>query len=194
MRIIAGTARSLPLKTPSGLDTRPTTDRVKETLFNILNPRLFGCHFLDLFAGSGQIGLEAVSRGAKKAVFVENNRKAAACIKENIEFTKFTEKCDLLVRDVVSAIRCLEGKETFGLVFLDPPYGKGLEQEALRALADSSLITEDTLLVLEAALDWDPSFARELGYAVVREKKYRTNQHVFLTRGGAEDTMGRGRL
>lgn len=76
MRIIAGKARSLPLKTISGLDTRPTTDRVKETLFNMLNPFLPDCHFLDLFAGSGQIGLEAVSRGAQKAVFVENGKKS----------------------------------------------------------------------------------------------------------------------
>ena len=80
MRIIAGTARSLPLKAPSGMDTRPTSDRIKETLFNILNPRLPGSQFLDLFAGSGQMGLEAVSRGAKRAVFVENNKKAAQCI------------------------------------------------------------------------------------------------------------------
>ena len=80
MRIIAGSARSLPLKTISGTDTRPTTDRIKETLFNMLSPYLLDCRFLDLFAGSGQIGLEAVSRGARNAVFVENNKKAALCI------------------------------------------------------------------------------------------------------------------
>ena len=78
MRIIAGTARSLPLKTVEGLDTRPTTDRIKETLFNIIQDEIPGCDFLDLFAGSGQMGLEAVSRGAKYAVFVENNTEAAA--------------------------------------------------------------------------------------------------------------------
>lgn len=75
MRIIAGTARSLPLKTVEGLDTRPTTDRIKETLFNIIQDEIPGCYFLDLFAGSGQMGLEAVSRGAQYAVFVENNKK-----------------------------------------------------------------------------------------------------------------------
>ena len=80
MRVIAGSARRLPLKTVPGMDTRPTTDRVKETLFNILNPELPGCRFLDLFAGTGQMGLEAVSRGAKAAVFVENNKKAASCV------------------------------------------------------------------------------------------------------------------
>ena len=97
MRIIAGSARSLPLKTVPGMEVRPTTDRIKETLFNILNPELPGCRFLDLFAGSGQMGLEAVSRGAEAAVFVENSRKAAACIEDNIKFTKFTDRCTLLV-------------------------------------------------------------------------------------------------
>ena len=90
MRIIAGTARSLPLKTIEGRDTRPTTDKTKETLFNVLQFEVPGSYFLDLFAGSGQIGLEAVSRGAAYAVFVENNKKAAACIEDNIRFTKFT--------------------------------------------------------------------------------------------------------
>lgn len=79
MRIIAGTARSLPLKTIEGRETRPTTDRIKETLFNMIHNDMPGCYFLDLFAGSGQIGLEALSRGASYAVFVENNKKAAAC-------------------------------------------------------------------------------------------------------------------
>ena len=91
MRIIAGTARSLPLKTIEGLETRPTTDKIKETLFNMLQNDVPGCYFLDLFAGSGQIGLEAISRGALYAVFIENNRKAAKCIEDNIAFTKFTK-------------------------------------------------------------------------------------------------------
>ena len=89
MRVIAGTAKRLQLKTLDGLDTRPTTDRIKETLFNMINLEIPGAVFLDLFAGSGGIGLEAISRGAKRAVFVEQNRKAAACIQENIQFTKF---------------------------------------------------------------------------------------------------------
>ena len=88
MRIIAGTARSLPLKTIEGKDTRPTTDKTKETLFNVMQFDVPGAYFLDLFAGSGQIGLEALSRGAAYAVFVENSRKAASCIEDNIHFTK----------------------------------------------------------------------------------------------------------
>ena len=96
MRIIAGTARSLPLKTIEGMDTRPTTDRIKETLFNMLQNDVPGSYFLDLFAGSGQIGLEAVSRGARYAVFVENNKKACACIEDNIHFTKFDRETKFL--------------------------------------------------------------------------------------------------
>ena len=189
MRIIAGKARRLPLKTVPGLETRPTSDRIKETLFNILNPRLPGCRFLDLFAGSGQIGLEAVSRGAKKAVFVENNKKAAACIQGNIAFTKLAESCTLLQRDTVSAIRWMEGREAFDVVFLDPPYGKGLEEAALRALADSTLITEESLVILEARLDFELGQIGDWGYAVTRVKAYKTNQHIFLQmkeNGGSE--------
>ena len=116
MRIIAGTARSLPLKTIEGMDTRPTTDRIKETLFNMLQNDVPGCYFLDLFAGSGQIGLEAVSRGARYAVFVENNKKACACIEDNIHFTKFDRETKLLQSDVISAIRSMEGLMSFSWI------------------------------------------------------------------------------
>lgn len=180
MRIIAGSARSLPLKTIEGLDTRPTTDRIKETLFNMLNPYIPGCEFLDLFSGSGQIGLEAISRGAAKAVFVENNKKAVNCIQENIDFTRFQEKSTLLHMDAVSAIRRMEGKHVFDIVFMDPPYKKGLEEEVLRVLADSAVINEDTLLVVEASLDTRFPYLKELGYEITKEKRYKTNMHVFL--------------
>ena len=88
MRVIAGSARSLPLKTLEGMDTRPTTDRIKETLFNMIQSEIPGCRFLDLYAGSGAIAIEALSRGAKEAVLVENSKAACACIRENLAFTK----------------------------------------------------------------------------------------------------------
>ena len=118
MRIIAGTARSLPLKTIEGLETRPTSDKIKETLFNMLQPELPGCYFLDLFAGSGQIGLEALSRGAAYAVFVENSKKAVACIEDNIHFTKFTNKCKIMAMDAVSSINRLNGNRQFDIIFI----------------------------------------------------------------------------
>ena len=134
MRIIAGTARSLPLKTIEGKDTRPTTDKTKETLFNVMQFDVPGAYFLDLFAGSGQIGLEALSRGAAYAVFVENSRKAASCIEDNIHFTKFDKVSRLMMTDAVTAVRTLEGKYKFDIVFMDPPYNKEFEKEVLITL------------------------------------------------------------
>lgn len=182
MRIIAGSARSLPLKTIEGMDTRPTTDKIKETLFNILQADIPGCYFLDLFAGSGQIGLEAISRGARKAVFVENSKKAAACIEDNIRFTKFTEEASLMTMDVRSAIAMLEGKYQFDIIFMDPPYNKDLEKEVLALLSHSSIVKPDTILIVEASLDTGFDDAEELGFEVTRYKKYKTNAHAFLRR------------
>ena len=182
MRIIAGTARSLPLKTREGKDTRPTTYKTKETLFNVMQCDVPGSYFLDLFAGSGQIGLEALSRGAQYAVFVENSRKAAACIEDNIKFTKFDKQSKLLTTDAVTAVRTLEGKYKFDIVFMDPPYNKDLEKEVLTALADSDILKEDALIVVEASNEKDFGYLPQLGYEVVKEKNYKTNRHVFLKR------------
>ncbi len=182
MRIIAGTARSLPLKTIEGKDTRPTTDKIKETLFNVMQFDVPGCYFLDLFAGSGQIGLEALSRGAQYAVFVENSRKAASCIEDNIKFTKFDKQSKLLTTDAVTAVRTLEGKYKFDIVFMDPPYNKELEKEVLTALTDSDILKEDALIVVEASNDTDFDYLSQLGYEIVKEKNYKTNRHVFLKR------------
>ena len=104
MRVIAGTARRLPLKTPEGTDTRPTTDRIKETLFNMLQTQIPDCIFLDLFCGSGGIGIEALSRGARRAYFVENNRRTAEYLRENLTFTKLQERAVVLQQDVFSAL------------------------------------------------------------------------------------------
>lgn len=180
MRIIAGTARSLPLKTLDGLDTRPTTDRIKETLFNMLQHEVPGAYFLDLFAGSGQIGLEAVSRGAKFAVFVENNKKAAACIEDNIRFTKFTQETKLIQSDVMTALRSMEGKYTFDVIFMDPPYNAFHEKAVLEYLKDSSLIHEDTLIIAEASLETSFDYLEDLGYNLIKHKCYKSNAHAFI--------------
>ena len=180
MRIIAGTARSLPLKTIDGIDTRPTTDRIKETLFNMLQNEVPSALFLDLFAGSGQIGLEALSRGAKYAVFVENNKKAAACIEDNIRFTKFTEQSKLIQSDVMTALRSLEGKYQFDIIFMDPPYKQEYEKQVLEYLSTSSLVHEDTLIITEAALETTFDYLDDLGYNLIKYKKYKTNVHAFI--------------
>lgn len=183
MRVIAGIARSLPLKTPEGMDTRPTTDRIKETLFNILQNDVPGSVFLDLFSGSGGIGIEALSRGARKAYFVENAPAAVSCIQRNLEFTKFTEKAVVLKQDAAAGLSFIRENHV-DIVFLDPPYGEGQDRRVLEALRAMPYIDSETLIIVEEKLDADFSYARELGYSVRREKTYKTNKHVFLCREG----------
>lgn len=183
MRVIAGSARRLLLKTVDGMDTRPTTDRIKETLFNMLQNDLYGCTFLDLFAGSGAIGIEALSRGAKQAVFVENQSKALACIRENLRNTHFEEKSLVMGCDAERALRELEERKlVFSYIFMDPPYRKGLEKTMLSYLSASSLVNEDTVMIVEAALDTECDYLSELGLTLVKEKRYKTNKHLFITK------------
>ena len=180
MRVIAGKARRLPLKTVPGTDTRPTTDRIKETLFNILQPEIADCRFLDLFSGRGGIGLEALSRGADSAVFVEKNPTACKCIRENLSFTKLAEHGKLLNMDILQALRTLEGEEAFDCIFMDPPYNHDLEKQVLEYLSKSSLADESTLIIIEADLSTEFSYLEDLGFELARSKEYKTNKHVFL--------------
>ena len=182
MRIIAGSARSLPLVAPTGLDTRPTSDQIKETLFNMLQSKVGGSYFLDLFAGSGQMGLEALSRGAEYAVFVDNHRKAVKCIEENIRFTKFDEQARLIASDVIAALYTLEGKYQFDIIFMDPPYNKELEKSVLTYLSTSSIVNEDTMIIVEASEQTQFDYVDELGFEITKHKKYKTNAHIFLRR------------
>jgi len=181
MRVIAGSARRLLLKTPEGLDTRPTTDRIKETLFNMIMPYLPDAVFVDLFSGSGGIGIEALSRGARKAYFIENNQKAIACITENIEHTHMTDKAVVLKQDVFAALRG-SIREAVDIIFLDPPYHQEYDRRVLELLQNVSYIHEDTLIIAEAALDTSFAYVEELGFAVAKEKQYKTNKHIFIQR------------
>ena len=179
MRVIAGSARSLRLKTLDGMDTRPTTDRIKETLFNIISPSIFDSIFLDLFSGSGGIGIEAV--------FVENNPKAMTCIKENLKFTRLASRAMTVTTDVMDALYRLEGDKIFDFIFMDPPYDRGLERKVLEYLSDSRLVYEDTVIIVEASRDTDFSYVDDLGLTVIREKMYKTNKHVFIEKAGKEE-------
>lgn len=180
MRIIAGSARSLPLLAPEGLETRPTSDQIKETLFNMLQGKISDCYFLDLFAGSGQMGLESLSRGGAYSVFVENNRKAAKCIEKNIAFTKFEKNAKLIVSDALTALRMMEGTYRFDIIFIDPPYQKELEKAVLEYLSTSSLLKEDTTIIVEASVQTSFDYVEEIGFEIIKYKKYKTNTHVFL--------------
>lgn len=180
MRVIAGTAKRIPLETIEGLETRPTTDRIKETLFNMIQPHMADTTFLDLFSGSGAIGIEALSRGAKRAVFVEMNIKAVGCIKKNLLNTKLSERAEVLRVDACSAIHRMAGKEVFDYVFMDPPYDMGLERNVLIAMAEHEILSEDGLIIIEASVDTDFSYIESLGYGLIKEKIYRTNKHMFI--------------
>lgn len=184
MRVIAGTARRLQLKTIEGIDTRPTTDRIKETLFNMLQYDLTDTSFLDLFSGSGGIGIEALSRGAKRAWFVENNPKAVKCIKDNLQTTRLMDKAEVMNIDYLGALRRLEGQKPMDFIFMDPPYHHEFESEVLRYLAKSSLAGAQTTIIIEASLETDFSFIEEenLPFEVMKYKKYKTNMHVFVQR------------
>ncbi len=181
MRVIAGIARSLPLKAPVGPDTRPTTDRIKETLFNMLQPYLQGCVFVDMFSGSGGIGIEAISRGAKKCYFIENAKKANECILDNLTFTKFTEKGVMIKQDAVSGLHSIFEKEV-DVIFMDPPYDSMLEKPVLEQLSAMKYVTDDTLIVVESSLKTDFDYLDELGFEIIKDKRYKTNKHVFIQR------------
>lgn len=184
MRVIAGSAKRIQLRTVDGLSTRPTTDRIKETLFNMIAPYLYDCRFLDLFAGSGAIGIEALSRGAKEAVFVERDHKAMACVKENLKKTRLEARAITMSMDVMAALDKLDGERQFDCIFLDPPYGKEWEKKVLTCLSDSELIAPEGVVIVEASKETGLEYAAGLGYDILKTKEYKANKHVFLAPSG----------
>lgn len=182
MRVIAGKARHIQLKTVDTMDTRPTTDRIKETLFNMIHNELPQASFLDLYSGSGAIGIEALSRGAARAVFVEKNKNAVKCIKENLKATKLTDVARVMESDVVHAIKILaDENKPFDFIFMDPPYNHEYERDVLVALKDTALVDEYTTIIIEASLETGFDYLEDLGYKVWKRKEYKTNVHLFVT-------------
>ncbi len=150
MRVIAGQARGRRLRTPKGRALRPTADRVKEALFNILPHDLSGRRVLDLFAGTGNLGLEALSRGAASAVLVDIARDAADIIEENVHALGYASVARVMASPVFKAVRSLaRGGERFDLILLDPPYERGLAGEALKEIAKEGLLAADGVVVAE---------------------------------------------
>ena len=144
MRVIAGAAKGHNLQTIEGLATRPTTDRIKETLFNIIAFDLPECSFLDLFAGSGGIGIEALSRGASEAVFVDASAECQAVITDNLKHTKLQDRAKLMKTDVLSALDKLaaEGK-SFDIIFMDPPYESELYGPVLQKIVETGILKQE---------------------------------------------------
>jgi len=148
--VIAGELKGLRLSSPAGLHTRPTPDRVKESVFNILGARVAGSRFLDLFAGSGAIGIEALSRGADEAVFVDDDPAAIGCIRANLIKTKLIGKAKVIAGDAKSAIRSMLKVESFGIIYLDPPFGCGALVETLNNPGFAKLLKPDGLIIIES--------------------------------------------
>ena len=187
MRVIAGSAKSLRLKTLPGLSTRPTQDKIKETLFNMLYQDVVSCRFLDLFSGSGAIGIEALSRGAASCTFIEQNHDAVAIIKENLAFTHLSSCATIIKKDVLSALKALKTKSNtapFDIIFLDPPYHLGIEKAILLELFDSSLITQESMIIIESDKHTSFNYIKEINYTLIKEKHYKNNKHIFLRPGG----------
>ena len=150
MRIITGKARGVKLLTLDGLDTRPTSERSKEAIFSMLQFEIQDKIVLDLFAGSGQMGLEALSRGASRVYLVDRGRGACDIIKKNIEKSRLTDGCIALCEDSLSFLKKQSGVEKFDIVFLDPPYATNLINDALDLLAEKNLINEAAYIVCES--------------------------------------------
>ena len=181
MRVIAGIARRRNLVCPSGDGTRPTTDRIKETLFNILQSDLYDIRFLDLFSGSGGIGIEALSRGAKEAVFVENGKEAVSCIKQNLKATGFLDQSQVMAMDVMQALRRLETlNRPFDIIFMDPPYNKNFEFHVLDELRQMDYVDDHTVIIVEASKETSFDYLDQFGYEMIKRKEYKTNMHIFI--------------
>ena len=184
MRVIAGAAKGHNLQTIEGLATRPTTDRIKETLFNIIAFDLPECRFLDLFAGSGGIGIEALSRGASEAVFVDASAECQAVITDNLKHTKLQDRAKLMKTDVLSALDKLavEGK-SFDIIFMDPPYESDLYGPVLQKIVETGILKQEGYLITESSSQIPLEIPA--GMEVLREKAYKTTILTFL---GLEET------
>ncbi len=181
MRVIAGKARRINLCSLPGNETRPTQDRTKETLFNVLNPYIADCNFLDLFSGSGAIGIEALSRGCKQAIFVEKNPSAVQCIRTNLKNTKLEQNAIIYTMDAMSCIKKLESEnKVFDIIFMDPPYNHEFEKDILHVLNESKIIHDETIIVVEASNETSFEYLTDTRFCIYRTKQYKTNQHVFL--------------
>ncbi|GAW91403.1 16S rRNA (guanine(966)-N(2))-methyltransferase RsmD [Calderihabitans maritimus] len=172
MRVIAGTARGMRLKSPKGSGSRPTTDRVKEAVFNMLGDKILDSWFLDMFAGSGSMGIEALSRGAARAVFIDKRSEATAIVTENLQRVGMLEKAVVIRGDVFKVLpRLQQQKLVFDIIFVDPPYGWELTTEAVGQIVALSLLKRDGVAVLETgAREEVPEQMGALG--LLRQRRY----------------------
>ena len=169
MRVITGSARGVQLKTPDGLTTRPTTDRVKEALFSIIHFEIPGARVLDLFGGTGQLGIEALSRGAKSATFVDAGEPACRLIRENLKRTKLEGQGKVIRSDYLEYLhRC---REQFEIILLDPPYAEVFLENALKRITEIDILQSGGIIVTERPLGKELSLVFD-GYTRSKDYKY----------------------
>jgi len=187
VRIISGIAGGIPIKVPPTEKTKPTLDRVKESVFAILHPYIPGKKVLDLFAGSGNLGLEALSRGADSAVFVDNSRLCAQIIKENIRKTRMDEKAQVVQSDVFRAIQDFgrQGMQ-FDIILLDPPYAQDFVNKTLQMIEENGIIVENGLVAVEH-IESEPVPDRIGSLMKVRSKHYGDTVFSFFVREGMDE-------
>ena len=175
MRVISGKARGVQLKTPDGMTTRPTADRVKEALFSIIQFEIPSARVLDLFGGTGQLGIEALSRGAKSAVFVDAGEPACRLIRENLRKTKLEDDATVIRSDYLAYLkRC---KEKFDIIFLDPPYAEVFLENALNCIAEIDILQSGGIIIAERPVGKEIPFELD-GFSRSKDYKYGT---VLLT-------------
>ena len=169
MRVVAGTARGVTLKTPDGMKTRPTTDRVKEAMFSILHFDLPCAKVLDLFGGTGQLGIEALSRGARSCVFVDENDKACQLIRENLKRTKFEAQSKVIKGDYLQFLRTTG--EKFDIILLDPPYAEVFLENCLNLITEIDILQTDGIIVTERPVEKELSMNFD-GFSRSKDYKY----------------------
>lgn len=177
MRVIAGTAKGHKLKSPDDMSTRPTTDRIKETLFNIIAPDIADCNFLDLFCGTGAIGIEALSRGALKSTFVDNSIDTRKIIDYNLYHTKLYDRAKVYTEDVFSVLKKLSNlNEKFDIIFMDPPYLKGYVEKTLNLINETSILNGFIIVEHETK----DNFKAPDNFKLIKQKIYKKTTMTFM--------------
>ncbi len=186
MRVISGKAKGTVLKSPDGMATRPTTDRAKESMFSIIQFDIPGASVLDLFGGTGQLGIEALSRGAKRAVFVDEREDACKLIRENIKRTHMTEYAGVIRSDYVNYLRIC--REKFDIIFLDPPYVEVFLENSLKIISEIDILQTGGIIVTERP--FEKSLAVELsGFERSRDYKYGKTFVTIYRKASGGDTV-----
>lgn len=175
MRIVAGKFKSRIINAPLGDNTRPSSDKTRQAIFNVIAPYVYDANVLDIFSGSGALAIEAISRGAKKATLIDNNTDAIKCIKNNISTLKINEQCNVIYDDY----KVIENlNESFDIILLDPPYKLNVIDEIIKIIEDNKLLNENGIIVFES--DQEHAINYEVNGYVIKNKKYGIAHVTFL--------------